>query len=524
MNKLYLFYYGLMVLLNLLPMIPLSVKGILGLIFIVTSCVRLSYKDGLFTSTLWIVFGYINFLLGINVDYKFGIVSMLLGSVVYYLTAYYLGVSIDSLKNINRELKDEIKRRKDTEKELKEKLALLQNLIDAIPSPIFLKDLGHRYIKCNRAFENSIGIMESDLIGKGVYDIFSKDLADIYHKMDTEFLERSGTQVYESVMKFCDGSVRNVILNGTLLKDDMEKPIGTVGVMTDITDKKESEQLRQSLQENKVFINEMLEHDKMKTEFFANISHELRTPLNVILGSVQLIEIYAKDNTYDNSQAKVTRNIRIMKQNCFRLLRLINNLIDITKIDACAFEIHLKNCNIVSIVEEITLSVSDYVENRGINLVFDTYKEEKTIACDDEKIERIMLNLLSNAVKFTPENGSIFVSLYEEKDILCINVRDSGIGIPKDKQKEIFKRFCQIDDVLSRQHEGSGIGLNLVKSLVEMHGGTISVESDFGKGTAFTIYLPLRTVEKEDHLCKPIIKQDYVERVHVEFSDIYSAC
>jgi signal transduction histidine kinase len=262
----------------------------------------------------------------------------------------------------------------------------------------------------------------------------------------------------------------------------------------------------------------------MKTEFFANISHELRTPLNVILGSVQLIEMYSKSNIYNECQMKVIRNIAIMRQNCFRLLRLVNNLIDITKIDACSFEIHPRNYNIVSIVEEITLSVSEYIENKGIDLVFDTDVEEKTIACDAEKIERIMLNLLSNAVKCTPKGGKIFISIYDKSDCLSIQVSDTGIGIPEDKQKEVFQRFCQVNNILSRQHEGSGIGLNLVKSLVEMHGGTIYVESELGKGTVFTINLPAKIVAEEECRCMPLEKQDHIERIQIEFSDVYSIC
>jgi PAS domain S-box-containing protein len=459
-----------------------------------------------------------------NVDYKLGVVTMLLGSIVYYLTAHYLGVTIDNLKNANKELEDEIQRRKNTEIELNEKLTLIQSLIDTIPSPIFLKDIDCRYIKCNRTYESSIGIRENDLIKKNVYDIFAKELADTYRKIEDELLDNKVTQVYETVMSFADGSLRNVILSEALFNDTTGNPIGIVGVITDISDKKESELLRQSLDEKKQFIDEIVEYDKMKTEFFANISHELRTPLNVILGSVQLIEMYAGSNTYSNSEAKVVRNIAIMRQNCYRLLRLVNNLIDITKIDACAFEIHLKNCNIVSIVEEITLSVSEYVENKGISLVFDTDIEEKIIACDDEKIERIILNLLSNAVKFTPEGGSIYVNVYDRGNNLCIKVSDNGIGIPEDKQREIFQRFCQISNILSRQHEGSGIGLNLVKSLVEMHGGTISVESEFGKGTVFTMNLPIRAISEEESGSKPLAKQDYVEKIHIEFSDVYSVC
>ncbi|AOY77505.1 sensor histidine kinase [Clostridium formicaceticum] len=259
----------------------------------------------------------------------------------------------------------------------------------------------------------------------------------------------------------------------------------------------------------------------MKTEFFSNISHELRTPLNVILGSVQLIETYSKDSAYCENQGRVIKNVTIMKQNCYRLLRLVNNLIDITKIDALAFEVHLKNCDIVRIVEEITLSVSNYIENKGIHLIFDTDIEEKIVACDDEKIERIMLNLLSNAVKFTPKEGTILVNIHHDKDHLYIDVKDSGKGIPPEKLQEVFERLCQVTDLFSRHHEGSGIGLSLVKALVEMHGGKISAESELEKGSTFTIQLPTRVVEENWQL-NPPAKQDHVERINVEFSDIYS--
>jgi signal transduction histidine kinase len=234
-------------------------------------------------------------------------------------------------------------------------------------------------------------------------------------------------------------------------------------------------------------------------------------------------ELNAKDCPYQNKSTDCNRYTKIMKQNCCRLLRLANNLIDITKIDAGYFEIDETNNDIISLVENITLSVADYIEGKGLSLIFDTDVEEKVTACDPEKIERIILNLLSNAVKFTPDGGSIDVRIYDNGNSLSIKVSDNGIGIPEDKQREIFQRFCQVSDILSRQHEGSGIGLNIVKSLVEMHGGAISVESEYGKGTTFTVNLPVRKVE-EDYKYKEILKQDNVDRIIIEFSDVYAAC
>jgi PAS domain S-box-containing protein len=504
-----------MIVINILPFIPMSIKGILGIAFIIISCIKIGLKDGLITATLWIVFGYINFFLGINVDYKQGMLTMLLGSAAYYLTAYYFGTFADTLKNKNRELSDEIEIRKNVEKELKKKLTLLQSLMDTAPSPIFFKDLSYRYIGCNRAYETIMGIKNNELIGKTVYDILDKDLADVHQKKDVELLVHLEKQIYEEVVKFPDGNLRNIIFNKVVFTDENGAPMGIVGVMTDVTDKKEAGELKEN-------IHQMLEADKMKTEFFSNISHELRTPLNVILGSVQLVELYLSKDQYNDSMEKVIRNIATMKQNCFRLLRIVNNLIDISKIDAKAFELHLKNCNIVNVVKEITLSVSDYIENRGIRLIFTTDIEEKTMACDDEKIERIILNLLSNAIKFTPIGGEIIVHICNMDNGICIKVQDNGIGIPENKQNLIFQRFCQVDEMFTRQHEGSGIGLNLVKSLVEMHGGTITFESKVGIGTHFIINLPYKKVEEREVQYNTFGKQAHIERISVEFSDIYS--
>ncbi len=174
-----------------------------------------------------------------------------------------------------------------------------------------------------------------------------------------------------------------------------------------------------------------------------------------------------------------------MKQNGLRLLRLINNLIDVTKIDANHIDINLGNYDIVNIVETITRSVADYVQNKKINLKFSSNIEEKMIACDIDMIERIVLNLLSNAIKFTNENGTIDVSLFDEGSSVRISVKDNGIGIPKDKQEIIFERYKQVDRLLTRKHEGSGIGLSLAKSFVEAHRRSLFLTARMGLGSEF---------------------------------------
>lgn len=516
MKKAYLPYYILMLLLNILPFIPLSLKGIMGLIFIVISCVKLSFKDGIITTSLWIAMGYVNYFLGISVDYQYGILNMFIGTLLYIVTVYYLGTTTENLNKRNNELKDELIKRSNIASQLEEKINLLQNLMDTIPSPIYFMDLNFKYLGCNRAFEKSFGLSEEELHSKTFHDLYDEKMANEYYNMNLKLLQDEVSQLSETATRFADGSLRNVIINKSLLKDESDNPYGIVGVITDITDKVECLRLKQN-------INEVLENDKLKTEFFSNISHELRTPINVIMCAVQLMETYINEMQSEASLKNVINKTYIMKLNCFRLLRLVNNLIDISKIDANAFELQMKNCNFISIIEEITLSVSDYIESKGINLVFDTDIEEKIVACDEEKIERIMLNLLSNATKYTKSGGSILVNVYDKGDSLCIRVSDTGIGIPEDKKDEIFKRFCQLENMLTKQHEGSGIGLNLVKSIVEMHGGVITVESEPGKGTTFEINLPVHVLKDIGTSAREDItfdKKMLREMINIEFSDI----
>ncbi|MBB6214349.1 PAS domain S-box-containing protein [Anaerosolibacter carboniphilus] len=291
----------------------------------------------------------------------------------------------------------------------------------------------------------------------------------------------------------------------------------------DISERKQAEALQKNVEENTKLLSEAIEYDIVKTEFFANISHELRTPLNVILGTQQLLQVMGEQCIDEDKREKYHRYLHVMKQNGNRLLRLVNNLIDITKIDSGYFKIHLENHNIVNLIENIALSVAEYIENKGITLTFDTDVEEKRMACDPDSMERIILNILSNAVKFTKPQGEIKVNIHDQGDWVQISIADSGIGIPLDKQKIIFERFRQVDKSLTRKHEGSGIGLSLVKSLVEMQGGRIMLESEEGKGSRFIMEFPINILgEEEGPLREGSMRQSTIERISVEFSDIYS--
>lgn len=264
--------------------------------------------------------------------------------------------------------------------------------------------------------------------------------------------------------------------------------------------------------------------NEAKSIFLANISHELRTPLNILYSTTQIINSYLNDDQALDRE-KIRSKIAMQQQNCYRLLRLVNNLIDITKIDSGYFELQLSRYNIVEIVENITLLVVEYARNKGVSLIFDTDVEEKFAFCDQSAMERIILNLLSNAIKFTPRGGTIKVEVKDCGKTAQISVKDTGIGITEDKLEVIFERFKQVDNLLTRKNEGSGIGLSLVKSLVELHGGSIKVKSEYNKGSEFIVEIPAGLKDSDAQQADVPDRKEECEKmhhnVHIEFSDIY---
>ncbi|SHE34648.1 sensor histidine kinase [Clostridium fallax] len=257
-------------------------------------------------------------------------------------------------------------------------------------------------------------------------------------------------------------------------------------------------------------------YDKLKTEFFANISHELKTPVNVVFSAIQLMEL-----KNDFKDEKSSYYLNVIKSNCYRLVRLINNIIDLTKIEAGFLNKSYSYENVVSIIENLTLSVVPYAENKGLILTFDTNEEEYYMYVDRNSMERIILNLLSNSIKFTPRGGEILVDLIVNNKGIYIKIKDTGIGISKENQKIIFERFRQVDKSFTRNHEGSGIGLSLVKSLIEFYGGSIRVQSELNKGSEFTIYMPNIKPEKIDKIDETETKKTSEEKIFIELSDIY---
>jgi len=267
-----------------------------------------------------------------------------------------------------------------------------------------------------------------------------------------------------------------------------------------------------------------LEYDKLKNEFIANISHELRTPISIIFSSVQLMELYEKEPSEINVENSKKR-LSSIKQNSLRLIRLINNIIDITRVDSGFIEMNLQKMDIISFVHRIVISVREHAKNKGIHLSFHSDTDIKQIVFDPDKIEAIILNLLSNAIKFSYEGGKISLNMTDMGESVVISVKDTGIGIPEDMKEIIFERFRRVDQSIVRSFEGSGIGLSLTKSYVELHKGKISVESEENKGSEFIVELPADLEPVENKIKS---KNNYnassnngISRINIEFSDIY---
>ncbi|KEI08317.1 histidine kinase [Clostridium sp. K25] len=396
----------------------------------------------------------------------------------------------------------------------------LRILINAFPDLICLKDGNGHWLEVNKSTIKFFNLKNfhwknkttQDIINTLTYNSTYKDHLEKYNHFDSLALIRKTMVNYKDEFSLSNGEKLVLDIFKVPIFDYNDNLTGMVTIGHDLTAHIKAE-------ENTKLLNEMLEYQKLRVEFFANISHELKTPLNLILSAVQYIELVHNKNFNLDDFCKYTN---IIKQNSYRLVRIVNNLIDITKIDSGYFQIHAENYNIVELVEDICLYCASYINSKNLELIFDTETEEKIISCDALIMERIILNLLSNAIKFTPSGGRITVNIYDKDNEIQISVKDTGIGIPENRQELIFERFIQVDKSLSRNHEGSGVGLSLVKAFVNLHNGNIKVKSKVGYGSEFLITLPVATNNKDIKIFSDVTPYEFrSEKINIEFSDIY---
>jgi signal transduction histidine kinase len=226
---------------------------------------------------------------------------------------------------------------------------------------------------------------------------------------------------------------------------------------------------------------------RAKSDFLAKMSHELRTPLNVVIGFAELMldEVPGKVN---EEQRQCLDDIMTSGRH---LLGLINEVLDLSKVEAGKVELRLQNIALSEVVESVTSAMMAVISQRRQNLDVDLDQGLPLVQADEARLRQVFFNLLSNASKFTPDGGEIKIEAARRNGWCEVSVRDNGIGIKSDDLKQIFEPFFQGDEVIDREGKGTGLGLALVKELIEMHGGRIWVESEYGKGSTFTFILPV---------------------------------
>ena len=244
-------------------------------------------------------------------------------------------------------------------------------------------------------------------------------------------------------------------------------------------------------QEEKINIRtkDLVAANKHKSEFLANMSHELRTPLNAIIGFSEIMgqEMFGELN---NKQKEYVNDIANSGKH---LLSLINDILDLSKVEAGRMELHQTTIDMNHIIPEAISIVNELAKNRNINIIYSTIENLKHLIADERKIKQIILNLISNAIKFTPENGSITIKTEDKEKYLEVSITDTGIGISPEDQKKLFQSFKQVGTDITRKAQGSGLGLALAKQFVELHGGRIWVRSEINKGTSFIFTIPFST-------------------------------
>ena len=402
------------------------------------------------------------------------------------------------------------------QKRLRESEESYSKLIDILPDGICLLDKDLNIVYLNKSLLNMINIDEAKRFNN--YNI--RDVIKLSTDEEPFFLKK--------LKKVINNKQYIILLNKQVISKNKELidveisaiPFSVGGynkkvmlIIKDLTYKNTTKLVEKELYEK-------LEIDKIKTEFFTNMSHELKTPLNVIFSSNQLLESFYKNKKISDYNENINNHISLVKNNSYRLQRLINNIIDLTKLESGYYKLELSKNNIVALIEDLFMNIEKYAKKKNISLIFDTESEEINMFIDKSEIERIMLNLLSNCIKFTPNGGKICINIYDNFKNVVISIKNTGIGIPKNKLDTIFDEFSQVDKTLSRNTEGSGIGLSLVKKLVELHNGKISVRSEENKETEFIITLnKSEFTNLETQKNKSIY--DIEEKINIEFSDIY---
>jgi len=377
----------------------------------------------------------------------------------------------------------DITERKQVEKKLHIRESYLSAIIENQPGLIWLKDVESRFLAVNRAFAQSCGMESPELLsGKNDLDIWPADLAEKYRADDEKVITLGKPRIVEE--EIYDQGVRCWFETfKTPVYDHQGMVIGTTGFSRDITLRKQTEDALKNA-------NTELEHTiRLKDEFLANMSHELRTPLNAILG---LSEILIRQLSGPLNERQL-RSLKTIEKSGKHLLELITDILDLSKIQANKLNLEFSFVPVADLCEASLIFVREAAMKKKISLKIMTDPGIVSVWADGRRLKQMLINLLSNAVKFTPDGGSVQLEVWSNIAERTVNfsVIDTGIGISPENIEKLFNPFVQLQTGLNRQYEGTGLGLALVHRLAKLHGGSISVQSELGKGSRFTITLPL---------------------------------
>lgn len=354
----------------------------------------------------------------------------------------------------------------------------------------------------NASGERITDLNKEDVVGKPVSEIFpavySNGMLDTFRRVwqssDPEIMpdvhyqdQRLDTWVENRLYKLPDGSL---VVNF----DDINQRKQAEAI---IQQDKEALETRvtartRELEQANLQLRELA---KLKDEFLASMSHELRSPLNAILGSTEILQ----EEIYGPLNDKQQHTLQSVHASAKHLLSLINDILDVSKVEAGKLDLNLAEVSPFEICQSCLHLIKEMAQKKRLKIQTDFRSEVQSIQADSRRLKQILLNLLSNAVKFTPEQGQIGLSFEGDKEqgIVVFQVWDTGIGIADDMMSKLFQPFVQLDSSLSRHYEGTGLGLALVKSLTDLHGGSVSVSSIIDQGSLFSITLPWQPQEED---------------------------
>jgi len=364
----------------------------------------------------------------------------------------------------------------------------LDSMIENIPNMIFVKDAKDlRFVRLNRAGEDLLGFSRHELIGKNDFDFFPADQAERFISADRETLRnRHLVDIPEETIQTKNKGQRILHTKKIPILDATGEPSFLLGISEDITEARQAQEALLRAQEEADRAN------RAKSQFLASMSHELRTPLNAILGFSELLSDDATDQFDKSTRRRFLDQIHSSGQH---LLQLINDILDLSKVEAGQMELHLQSVELGGLVQEVSATIEPLARSKAIELNAKSIHEISLIA-DAAKVKQMLLNLVSNAIKFTPTGGRIDIRIRRLESWVEIAVSDTGIGIAKEDMDRLFTEFQQLDAGPGRQQEGTGLGLALTRRFAELHGGQVIVESEVGKGSTFTLRLPLQSAAR----------------------------